>query len=184
MENKKPECMTHLYKDELVYKDNPIIILRGKLDSLQAKILEVQSYIVHDSGKADENQLLLQNLEELLEYSRNIMLAEILNQELDNNKKLFGLTIDEVKTISHNTMKYFNIAPMRQLSYKDCPIAIKINMLRALSREVELAAIVAFKSGDECERLDIIKALNRLSSAFHILVYRQLAGKQAEHFSI
>ena len=53
-------------------------------------------------------------------------------------------------------------------------LAARLNLLRARTREAELAAERAFAEG---EREDILKAMNSLSSAVYILFCRLLAGE-------
>ncbi|MFH5796791.1 hypothetical protein ACHM2U_15430 [Clostridium perfringens] len=50
--------------------------------------------------------------------------------------------------------------------------------MRTLTREVELAAYEAFKGEyGQVEREDLIKALNRLSSVFWIMIYKIRTNK-------
>lgn len=165
----KPEFMTHLHGKKIVFKDHPRIILRGKLDSLQAKILEVQIYAV-------KNKLIKLNneLEEILKLVRNILRAEVLDEEIEDDK-LLGLSEKELREISQHPMKYLNsnhIVPNHTMG----ETVILLNTLRSMSREVEINAIQAFKGQDEVIRQDIIRALNRLSSCFYIMMIKANNG--------
>ena len=55
---------------------------------------------------------------------------------------------------------------------------IILNELKIITRETEISAYEAFKE-KYCgvEREDIIRALNRLSSLFNIMIYKYRAGK-------
>ena len=69
----KPEHMTHLKGNLLVFKDHKRIVFRGKVDSLEAKILEAQIFC-----KSKGMQSLVDELQETLIYVRNITRAEVL----------------------------------------------------------------------------------------------------------
>lgn len=170
--DKKPETMTHLYENILVYKDDPRIILRGKLDTLQSKIIETQASLIYYQS----SEQLIKDLTEILNYTRKILGHEVLNQQLPDDLILLGFTEKQIRDISHNPLKHFNIKQMVLIDHTDAIVA-KLNLLRAFVREVELQAVITFRKNDTFERYDIIQALNRLSSIFHILMYRELAGE-------
>ncbi|SET49330.1 ethanolamine utilization cobalamin adenosyltransferase [Natronincola peptidivorans] len=165
----KPEYMTHLYGDKLVYKDHPRIILRGKLDSLQSKILEIQILV-------NKNKLvkLQKDLDELLQFIRNILRAEVLGEELAEIK-LFGLGEEEIREISHHPEKHFKFKHVLP-HYEMGDIVIGLNTLRSNARETEICGIQAFKKEESIERQDILIALNRLSSGIYLLMCRYLGG--------
>lgn len=167
---KKPEYMTQIKGNKLVCKDHPIVVLRGKLDSMQAKILEIQVFC-HKNGK----EALVKDLEDCLGYVRSIMRAEVLAEDLEAFT-LLGMSEEEIREVSHNPKKYFNrdhIFP----SYKMGEYVIKLNTLRSAIREVEICAIKAFKNIDgEISRQDIIRSLNRLSSLFYVMMCKCDAG--------
>lgn len=165
----KPESMTHLFENFLVYKDDPRIILRGRLDTLQSLIIDIQIYF--QSLKRED---LLPILDELLEYSRKILGHEVFNTVLPD-QRLMGLTAEEIRNHSHNPEKYFGLKQMVLVNYKQGPIVTKLNYLRAYSRECELVAVQAFRQGNVISQNSLIQALNRLSSCFHILMYKELS---------
>ncbi|QEK12643.1 cobalamin adenosyltransferase [Crassaminicella thermophila] len=165
---KKPEYMTQIYGNKLVYKDNNRIIFRGKLDSFQSQILELQVYV--HSKKIDK---LIKELDEILNFTRKILRAEVLNEEL-NEMRVLELDEQQLRDMSHNPKKYFGIDHILP-NYKMGGIIIKLNSLRSSVREVEISAIKAFRK-EEIQRLDIIKALNRLSSAIYIMMCKFKAG--------
>lgn len=164
----KPEHMTQVFANRLVTKDHPRIVLRGKLDSLQSKILEIQ--ITAENKKCTK---LLEELEEALNFTRNILRAEVLEEELVKIE-LIGLNEEEIRKMSHNPKKYFGIEHILP-HYKQGELTIKLNSLRSSVREVELQAIKSFRLGNEIQRLDIIRALNRLSSCIYIMMLKNHA---------
>lgn len=166
---KKPEYMTQLYGNKLVYKDHPRIILRGRIDSLEAKILEVQILAVQ--LKAEK---LLKDLQEILQFVRNILRAEVLEEKLPE-LKLLGLNDGELREMSHHPNKYFNIGHIIP-GYEMGEMVIALNSIRSMVRETEIQALRAFKKDDGIEREDIILAFNRLSSCMYILMIKFLAG--------
>ena len=168
---KKLEHMTYRDAKEYVVKNHPRIVFRGKLDTFQAKILELQ-VLAESSG----NQRLLGKLDELLEYSRNLLLAEVTDKSIEGIT-LFGLDEGELRYLSQHPKENFgvdHIAP----AYKMGGECILLNSLRALSREVEIAGINAFYKNGSIEREDIIKALNRLSSGIYILYCEMLSQRK------
>lgn len=169
---KKPEYMTQLYGNKLVAKDHKRIIFRGKLDSLQAKILEAQIL-----SKDSKETKIVKELEEILSYVRKILAAEVLENEF-NVLSLIDLNYDELRAYSHNPKKYLNTEHIVYPSMEMGHIVIALNALRAQSREAEISAYQAFKNEDgEPARSDIVLALNRLSSCFYIMMCKYVAGK-------
>ncbi|WDU82155.1 hypothetical protein [Caloramator sp. Dgby_cultured_2] len=88
--------MTHLYGNRLVLKDHPRIILRGKLDTLQAKILEVQV-----AASKNKMEKLVEDLDEILKFVRSILRAEVLEEKLED-MKLLGLDEEQLREMSQN----------------------------------------------------------------------------------
>ncbi|MHC1750192.1 MAG: cobalamin adenosyltransferase [Cellulosilyticaceae bacterium] len=162
----KPEHMTHLRGNLLVFKDHKRIILRGKLDSLESKILEVQLISVKNGlpQVADE-------LEEVLKFTRNLMSCEVSGKSV-GEFRVIGLDEKELREQSHHPSQYFGIKHFLP-DYKMGEVVVGLNSLRSLTREVELAAYQAFKGEyGEVEREDIIRAFNRLSSLFWIMMFK------------
>lgn len=169
--DEKPEYMTHLYGNILVFKDNKRIVFRGKLDLLEAKILELQ--IICDKNK---HSRLVEDLQEILQFVRTILKCEVLNEPLPQIV-LQELTEDKLREMSHYPQKYFGIgheAPQ----YTMGEVVVYLNSLRTYIRETELYAYKAFKDEyGKVEREDIIKSLNRLSSLLWIMIYKFRTGK-------
>lgn len=94
--------MTHLYGNMLVFKDHPRILFRGKLDSLETKILEAQI----SCFKLNMTKL-VDDLEEILQFVRKIVRCEVLNESIEEFH-LLGMTPKELREQSHFPKKYFD----------------------------------------------------------------------------
>jgi len=162
----KPEHMTALHGNTLVCKTHGVISFRGKLDSLMARILEVQL-----AFKRLDKQSGFDDLGETLNLAQSIMRAEVLGETL-GPVRLFGMDEAELRSCSHTPKRCYDM-PHFIASANDGEAVVLLNSLRAASREVELEACRAFKlESGESGRPDIIKALNRLSSAFYVMMFR------------
>lgn len=169
--DEKPEHMTHLKGNLLVFKDHKRIVLRGKIDSLESEILKSQILC-----QKNDMPKLVKDLQEILDFVRNIMRCEVLEKDLDDFT-LLGMTPKELREKSHNPKKYFGI-DHEFPTYEMGEVAICINSIRSNTREVEIAAYEAFKGEyGQVEREDLIRALNRLSSVFWIMIYKVRTGK-------
>lgn len=167
----KPEHMTHLRGDHLVYKDHPRIAFRGAIDSLESEIILVQIF-----AEKKSLSLLVSDLEEIIKAIRLLLRCEVSGEPV-GEVILQGLTTDELRAHSHHPGQYYGMRHFLP-TFKHGEVTAHLNHLRAKSREVELAAYRAFKmeSGD-VEREDIIRVLNRLSSLFWIMMFKYLTGK-------
>jgi ethanolamine utilization cobalamin adenosyltransferase len=164
----KPEAMTHLLGNNLVYKDHPRIIWRGKLDSLTAMILEAQVL-----GWEKDNREYVNDLQEILEFLRRLLPCEYKDMPVEEFR-LLGLTAQELKARSHDPLKYYGYKHIL-IEYRMGALCIRLNTLRTAVREAELAAVAAFKDPEgKPTREDIIKALNRISSLFYIMIFKYL----------
>ncbi|MGL4985822.1 MAG: hypothetical protein ACRC5H_01635 [Treponemataceae bacterium] len=168
----KPEHMTHLFENVLVHKNDLRIILRGKIDTLQSTIINTQIDLQEIRQKD-----LLDALDDLLDFTREILAAEVLNKQLAE-RNLLGLTLDQLREYSHYPEKYFKIKQMVLVSYKHGKTVASFNHLRSLSRECELVAVDAFLKDALQGQGSLITGLNRLSSCFHILMYKELQKQQ------
>ena len=163
----KPEDMTHLHGNVLVKKTDPVIDFRGKLDLLESEIILAQ-VVSERSGYAR----LTCDLGETLSFTRNILACEVLEKPLDENLSLLGLSIPELRRVSHDIKSELGLKTHPVPDYKMGEMPAVLNKLRAEVRQAELAAAKAVP-----QRVDIIRALNRLSSCMHILFCRFLAGR-------
>lgn len=159
----KPEQLTHLIGNQLIRKDHPRIIFRGKLDRFQAELLLVQKQAL-----SYQQPTLCEQLEEVLQRARSIMRADVLGETLTSCDFL-GLSEAEIRQRSQQPQHYYGLEHLRLSSAMDYQV-LALNRLRTLARSTEIAATSAFAGGVEPERLDIIQALNRLSSVIYVLM--------------
>lgn len=168
----KPEYMTHLRGNRLVPKTHPRIKLRGLLDLTESFIIQAQVE-AHRAGMTD----LVKHLDELLEYTRQVLRAEVLDAALPE-MKIMGMTASEIREVSHDpsaTLGIKHILP----SYQMGPVMSALNIARTFIRQAELCATEAFWTDPYAEpaRKDILEALNRLSSAAYVMMCKLAAGK-------
>jgi ethanolamine utilization cobalamin adenosyltransferase len=169
--DQKPEAYTHLYANNLVPKYHPRIKLRGRIDSLEAHII-----IAQVKAKQYKMENMVKDLEEVLTLARNILRAEVLSEPLEEFT-LFGLSEQEIREISHNPKKTMGI-PHFMPAHDMGEMMAHLNLVRTQVRETELAAVETFFNPTEgLQREDIIKALNRMSSAVYVMMCRLKAGK-------
>lgn len=166
----KPEHMTQLCGNELVAKNHPRILFRGKLDSLQALVVLAQAMIAGEGSPK-----LIDDLGSVLDNLREMMRCEVLDEPYER-QSIIGLTHQELRERSHNPQKFFGIKQMLLPDYSMGRDYALLNQIRAAIRETEVAAAGAFLAGSKCTRPDIMEELNRLSSALHIMMCMYLAG--------
>ncbi|WP_300367677.1 ethanolamine utilization protein [Brachyspira sp.] len=162
----KPENYTHLYNNVLVEKNHPRILLRGKLDSLLALIVDIQYQF-----KERHEDKLLEYLKKYQKLIHTILYSGVSEKSLEFDT-IFGLTEEDIRKISHHPKEYFGCDHI----FVNCNMhytVIKLNLIRTAVREVELAAYNALKN----EREDLIKILNRMSSVIYILMMMAHTGK-------
>ena len=166
----KGEGMTHLRGNLLVPKTDPRIAFRGALDSLMARWLLVQ-LTAQEAGKP----ALVRDLEELLQYLRRLLAAEVRETPLEP-MRLLGMDSAQLRRTSHFVRETIGIDhPVPSCSMGRLPL--ELNLLRTQVREAELVAAAAFIEDRHCCREDILEALNRLSSCVYILFCREVAGR-------
>ena len=152
----KPEHMTQLTGEVLVPKTHPRIRFRGSLDSLESRILLL----------ALEEPELQAQCSELLDFVRQILKCEVLEEPFRADR-LLGMTLDQVRTYSQLPQQYLGIPHFMPGPRHGLRVA-RLNGLRTQVRQTELEAARAFPEGRE----DIIRGLNRLSSAVYILMLK------------
>jgi ethanolamine utilization cobalamin adenosyltransferase len=162
----KPEHMTQLHGNTLVAKDHQRIVLRGLLDRLQAGILLLQK----KAGKLK----LADDLAELLNQSRRIMQAEVLDRPLAA-PVFMGLSAGELRQRSHHPRKYYEVDHILPEAKMD-RLLLELNLLRTEVRQVEIQAVAAFTDASVNRRPDLIEALNRMSSAVYLMMVKWQAG--------
>jgi propanediol utilization protein len=173
-QQKKPEHMTHLHGQQLVLKTNPVIAWRGQLDLFDCALVKTQAAL----AAAGEQELVAQ-LEEVAIFAQKLMAAEVRGEAIEFTT-LLGWTADQIREMSHHPDRYFGISHTH-MSYNDGVVVASLHCLRSKIREVELYANRAF-TGDsgECQRQDIVLALNRLSSLFYVLICKLRGEKKQD----
>lgn len=161
----KPEHMTHLNARELVSKEHPRIVLRGKLDSLESEILVLMTTCREDFRPC---------LGDALALTRRILAADVKEAPLPP-WRLDGMEPEEIHRQSHHPEQFGfqgHILPAPEQGL----LAAQLNRLRTLTRETELAAVAAYRRADGVRHEDCVLALNRLSSYFYVLQLRAARG--------
>ena len=113
----------------------------------------------------------------MLTSIREMMRCDVLEEPF-TRETIIGLTHAELREHSHYPMKYYKVKQMVLPSYKLGKTYALLNQMRTAVRETEVAAATAFHNGKSYDRGDIIEELNRMSSAMHILMCKQLAKLQ------
>ena len=161
----KPEHMTHLNSDLLVSKCHPRIAFRGAVDSLESELIFAQLAVPEDVAK---------QLQEVLNLVRLVIRCDVLEEEL-KVQKLCGLTEGELRQRSHRPQEYYGI-PHFMPEYTDGEAIVRLNRARCAAREAELKAVAAFTDREgNPTRVDILRAMNRMSSMIYILMIEQKA---------
>ena len=162
----KPEHMTHLQADLLVPKNHPRIRFRGAIDILEAELLLCQHHVPYRAGQ----------LGEILALTRKLIRCDVLNEPVDE-VRLCGLTEEEQRKRSHFPQNYYG-QPHFMPEVVDGEKILWLNRCRCVCRAAELAAVDAFTDGEgNPTRIDILRALNRMSSMLYILMIGEKAGK-------
>ncbi len=165
---KKPEYMTQIFGDHLVVKNHKRIVLRGKFDSLQAEIIRYWK-------KYEKNKKLEADFAQAYRFVRDLFISEMIDSEFVD-RDVLGYDIDTLKEITHNTHKYYKTGHLFEINVDYDETVIDINCLRAMSRQLEVAAVDAFYKEGKTERVDMLKALNRLSSIFYLMMLKANNG--------
>ncbi len=166
----KPEHMTHLRGNLLVPKNDARILFRGKLDSLEALIMQTQ-ITAEECGYP----VIAQELDEVMRFVQQILACEVKDEPLADIE-IFGMDSAALRYASHHLKEVFGIEHSVP-HYSMGKVCVALNSLRTFIRETELAAAAAFTVGTEIQRADIIEALNRLSSCVYIMFCKKVSGK-------
>lgn len=175
----KPEHMTHLRGNQLVDKTHPRIAFRGKLDSIQAAILKVETKLLED-GQMD----MLGDLDEILQCLRRILASEVKEEPMEHTE-ILSMSAERLRYMSHHVREELGIShPIPD--YHMGATALELNYIRTQIREIELAfvqTIARYQKTEEWQN-HIIQVLNRLSSAVYIIFCRHLAGYYCSEKSV
>lgn len=169
----KPDTLTHLDEKTLVPKNHPRLCLRGKMDSVIAYTVLIQT--TFDPERKFPK--LTRYLADIRSYLGHILRAEVTGEPVE---RLAMGEMDEEKIhhISHHPLQYFgheHIVP----AVEHGPRVAKLNYLRTMVREAELlAAGIYIDESFQVSRSDIIQGLNRVSSAVYVLMLMTLVSEQ------
>ena len=156
----KPEQMTHLNGDILVYKTHPRIAFRGAVDTLEAELLWAEFSLEDPYAHC---------LGQILSQARELIRREVMDEPVDQGP-LCGLTPEELRSRSHRPQDYYG-QPHFMPAATDGKTVLLLNRCRTAVRAAELAAVRAFTDeAGNCSRTDLIQALNRMSSMVYILM--------------
>ena len=156
----KPEQMTHLNGEVLVPKTHPRIEFRGKMDTLEAELLLCQPGLT---------QIIANKVGQVLEFARMLIRCDVLEEPVPGGT-LCGLTEEEQRKRSHFPQTYYG-QPHFMPCAEDGVAILRLNRARCAAREAELAAVRAFTDREgNPTRLDILRAMNRMSSMLYILM--------------
>jgi len=159
----KPEHMTHLNAQVLVPKTHPRIAFRGAVDTLEAELILAQQVLDGEIGE---------QLGQILKLARRIIRCDVLEEPLEAGT-LCGLTEDEIRQRSHRPQDYYGVAHFMPEA-SDGPEIARLNRLRCAVREAELKAAEAFSDREgNPTRVDILRAMNRMSSMLYILMVQK-----------
>ena len=156
----KPEHMTHLNAEFLVEKTHPRIAFRGAMDSLEAALLLA-------AAEAEGN--IRTQLSEALAYTRYLLGQEVLEQPIVC-EALGGMDEKALRERSHRPQDFYG-KPHFMPTPEDGKTLLLVNAARCKAREAELAAVRAFADKEGLpQRLDLLQALNRLSSFLYLIM--------------
>ena len=171
----KPEHMTHLKGNVLVFKDHPRIVFRGWIDLLEAELLLCQQTCA-GAGYRD----LTEELGEALAFVRRCIRYDVLEEPV-GELRLCGMGPDELRERSHYPEKWYG-QPHFLPAHGDGPALLAVNKVRTVARQTELAAYRAFRDENGAvAREDILLGLNRLSSLFWIMMIKLKGGAYERH---
>ena len=158
----KPEHMTHLNGDVLVSKTHPRIAFRGAMDSLEGELLLCQLNLAEPWKK---------QVGEVLEFARELIRCDVLEEPV-SRKILCGMTEAELRSRSHRPQDFYGQAHFMP-AVTDGAAVLWLNRARCAARNAELAAVHAFADREgNPTRVDILQAMNRMSSMLYILMIR------------
>lgn len=168
----KAEYMTSLNGNSLVYKNHPQIILRGYLDELKSKIL-VYMWELEQQKK----ESILRDFHEILVWVKLLQRHEVTGEPM-RDVRFNDMDLEEIRNVSHNPKKYYNLEHLFDLKHDENIDVLKINELRAFTRRIEIVAFDAFFDGGNVTHEDFLTVMNRLSSVFYIVELKIISGRE------
>ena len=112
----------------------------------------------------------------VLLLARMLIRCDVLEEPVPEGK-LCGLTEAEIRRRSHFPQNYY-AQPHFMPGVSDGEVVARLNRARCAAREAELAAVAAFTDREgKPTRLDILQAMNRLSSMLYLLMIQEKSKK-------
>ena len=164
----KPEHMTVVDGNVLISKNSKLIALRGKIETFLAEVLLTGKEIELTSN----NDKLMRDIETIIKFIQNIMVAEKLDKILENQILLDSKTIKDIKEIIDNPKEYFKKGHLLEVSLNSDLTIHKLNRLRFLARELEIQVIDYFVEDYKVSRKDLLEAFNVLSDVIYIIILK------------
>lgn len=175
----KPEVLTNIDSRNLILKNDPRLKLRGKLDTVIALAVLIQTEF---DGLPKLSQVTLW-LSDVRSALGNVLKAEATGSEMPP-VTLGDMSEEVLHAISHNPLKYLGHDHLLPEASQGVQVA-RLNLLRAEIREAELYAADVYIARDlTITRPDIMEGLNRLSSAVYVLMLLTYMIQQGKHISL
>lgn len=168
---KKASALTQLNAHHYASKTHPRIRLRGRVDSLHAKVLLIQR-LAQQAGE----DALARDLGTIAAYCRELTSAEY-NERPVAALQLQTWAVDDVHRATHDPVGVLGIDHLT-LSGDDIELQHWLNIARTDAREIEILALETFPSPHHPYGESICHAYNRLSSTFYFLQLRLKAGAE------
>lgn len=175
----KPDTLTSLDGKALVAKNDPRLKLRGKLDTAIAHAVWIQTEWAASGAKTT----LAHWLADVRSALGHVLKAEVSGEPMP--PVVMG-EFDEaaIHAISHHPLKYVGHDHIVPEVGHGLEVA-RLNLLRAEIREAELLAADVFIDRDfKVLRPDLMRALNRLSSAVYVLMLMALMAGRGQSVSL
>lgn len=169
----KPDHLTQLDACHMGPKTHPRIVLRGRLDTLQAAVL-LAGRAARDAGAPGTAE----HLDQLAAYVRELLAAEY-QQRPAAAPSLAGLDDDALHGATHDPRGALGVDHLTPAS-TDPAVVLWCNWVRTLSREAELAALAAFPNPHDPAGSSVVHGCNRLSSAAYWIALSHVASSREE----
>jgi len=124
--------------------------------------------VIHVDGSIDP----LRDIETIIKFIQNIMVAEKLDKILENQTFFDSKSIKDIKEIIENPKEYFKKGHLLEISLSSDLTIHKLNRLRFLARELEIQAIDYFVEDYKLSRKDLLEAFNILSDVIYIIILK------------
>jgi ethanolamine utilization cobalamin adenosyltransferase len=161
------EKQTSLRDGVTISKGDPLIGLRGAIDSLHAKAVYTCVF-AKQYGYAD----VVAGMEDVVRVTRELMRSEALDEPPDI-KDILGMGLDEIRLVSNNPQTELGIPHYMPDENADEMTAL-LNVLRTEVRDAERIA-AGIGGGETADGIQMV--LNRLSGAVYILMLENWAVK-------